>query len=281
MNNIIWLILDSCRYDNFIRAKTPHFDRIGDTQKRYAYASWTAPSHYVFLMGLLPHQAPRGILAAHVYREEYQRWQQRIGKDAGIDPDHLLPSMNIVNFLNKTGYRTMARVSLPVLNPETALSRYFYDYRLLDTHNGFREIIGEINFLPDQPTFYFLNIGETHYPYMLDDPGLPHISGVHGVLKDIREVEKEREAGSSPENASLFATAQLQTLKAQQVKAVEYCDELFAELIKKCPPETYVIITSDHGELFGEDGCFGHGPVVHRKVFEVPLIEGPLDHQIS
>jgi len=281
MNNILWLILDSCRYDNFIKASTPHFNRIGDTQKRYAYASWTAPSHYVFLIGLLPHQAPQGTLAAHVYKEEYRRWQQRTGKDEAIDPDQFLPSMNIVNFLNQSGYRTIARVSLPVLNPETALSRYFYDYRLMNSHNCFREIVGEINFLPDQPTFYFLNIGETHYPYMLDDPDLPHISGVHGVFKSSGKLQEKSESGLAQGKDVLFTPDQLDKLKAQQVKAIEYCDRLFGEMIKKCPPDTYIIITSDHGELFGENGCFGHGPVVHPKVFEVPLIEGPVVHGIT
>ena len=35
-----------------------------------------------------------------------------------------------------------------------------------------------------------------------------------------------------------------------------------------------VIVTSDHGELFGEDRFFGHGPVCHEKVLEVPFVEG-------
>ena len=41
-----------------------------------------------------------------------------------------------------------------------------------------------------------------------------------------------------------------------------------------CPPNTWVIVTSDHGELFGEDGYFGHGPIAHEKVLEVPFVEG-------
>jgi glucan phosphoethanolaminetransferase (alkaline phosphatase superfamily) len=35
-------------------------------------------------------------------------------------------------------------------------------------------------------------------------------------------------------------------------------------------------VTSDHGELFGEAGYFGHGPIAHDKVFEVPYVEGLL-----
>jgi arylsulfatase A-like enzyme len=40
------------------------------------------------------------------------------------------------------------------------------------------------------------------------------------------------------------------------------------------PDDTYLVITSDHGDLFGEGGMFGHGAVVHEKVLEVPFAEG-------
>ena len=30
------------------------------------------------------------------------------------------------------------------------------------------------------------------------------------------------------------------------------------------------------GELFGEEGYFGHGPIHHEKVLEVPFLEGKL-----
>jgi len=42
----------------------------------------------------------------------------------------------------------------------------------------------------------------------------------------------------------------------------------------KAPENTYFIVTSDHGELFGEDGYFGHGPIMHEKCFEIPFVEG-------
>jgi glucan phosphoethanolaminetransferase (alkaline phosphatase superfamily) len=48
------------------------------------------------------------------------------------------------------------------------------------------------------------------------------------------------------------------------------------ELFDTVPKDTYITITADHGELFGEDGYFGHGPVQHKKVLEVPFVEGKL-----
>ena len=53
-----------------------------------------------------------------------------------------------------------------------------------------------------------------------------------------------------------------------------YLDGVFARLFDRLPDDTWVIVTSDHGELFGEASFFGHGPVMHEKVLEVPFIEG-------
>ena len=53
-----------------------------------------------------------------------------------------------------------------------------------------------------------------------------------------------------------------------------YMDGVFAELYDTVPENTYFIVTADHGELFGEDDYFGHGPIMHEKCFEVPFLEG-------
>jgi glucan phosphoethanolaminetransferase (alkaline phosphatase superfamily) len=73
-----------------------------------------------------------------------------------------------------------------------------------------------------------------------------------------------------------FDEAQLRALRHRQVKAVKYLDTVIEEMFDLLPPNTYVTITSDHGELFGEEGYFGHGPIVHEKVLEVPFVEGKL-----
>src|SRR6476620_8280959 len=65
-------------------------------------------------------------------------------------------------------------------------------------------------------------------------------------------------------------------LSSKHCAAVRYLDNVIEELFDLVPKDTYITITSDHGELFGEDGYFGHGPVQHEKVMEVPFIEGKL-----
>ena len=61
-----------------------------------------------------------------------------------------------------------------------------------------------------------------------------------------------------------------------QSQLVEYIDGKIGELMDMTPPNTHFIVTADHGELFGEDGYFGHGPIMHEKCFEVPFVEGRL-----
>ena len=267
MNNIVWMVFDSCRYDALVAADTPNIDRLGAVEKRFSYASWTSPSHYVYLMGLMPHKSPRHVFASEIYKEEYSRWRERVGSRE-LSFKSFVPHLSLPRRLRALGYRSIGRVSLPVLNQFTSIGLDFDDYRLMDSHADFRAMVEGVELFADDLRFYFLNIGETHYPYMLEDE-LPHLSGVHGVVGKMDEG-----GGGSPSEP--FDGEMLQRLRAQQVKCVEYLDELVGELFGKCPANTHFIVTSDHGELFGEDGYFGHGPIFHEKVFEVPFVEGRL-----
>lgn len=263
-NHVVSIFMDSCRYDSFVAAKTPNIDRLGAVDRRYSYASWTAPSHYAFTMGMLPHQSPTNVFASEVYKDEFAHWAHRCGNDSIAFRD-FLPELSLPKVLTKLGYRTVGRVSMPVLNQSTLISAHFDDYRLMDNHNDFAGMVEEIEFPDDEPQYYFLNLGETHYPYMLSD--LPRVSGVHGVLKSM-----DGSADGSPE--SFFDADQMRDLHAQQVKCVEYIDEQIGELMDYAPENTYFIVTADHGELFGEGGYFGHGPIMHEKCFEIPFVEG-------
>jgi len=138
-------------------------------------------------------------------------------------------------------------------------------------------MIQQMDFANDQPFFYLLNVGETHYPYALpDEPSddWPRISGVHGVFRHLDDHivgGKLKTSKSRP-----FNRTKLAELRGRQVCAVNYLDRIVEELFDLLPANTYVTITADHGELFGEDGYFGHGPIQHPKVLEVPFIEGKL-----
>lgn len=270
-NYIVFIVMDSCRYDSFLAAKTPNIDRIGKAEKRYSYASWTAPSHYAFTMGMMPHASPTNVFASEVYKEEFLQWKNRIGS-AEISFRDFIPEISLPKVLKKFGYRTIAKVSMPVLNKHTLISQHFDEYKLMSHHNDFSTMVSEIEFPDDAPYYYFLNLGETHYPYMLSGDNMPHISGVHGVLKTMNE----EVVSDNGEKDQKFSEEQMKMLHRQQITCVEYIDGYIGKLMDKAPSNTYFIITSDHGELFGEDGYFGHGPIMHEKCFEIPFVEGLL-----
>lgn len=274
--NLIFITYDSCRYDSARAAKAPNLARLGELEQRFSYASWTAPSHYTFLMGLVPHVSPAHVYASDVYKNDFRRWSDRLDIP-DLRFETFLPQLSLAGMLKKHGYRTVARVSMPVLNPFTVLNNAFDDYRLMSDHNDFKGMVDEIAFSRDQPSFHFFNLGETHYPYMLESNELPHISGLHGVAKTLAaggDAGGMAQKGSDMDAATFFASDLLKGLHAQQIRCVEYLDGLLGALFDKAPPDTWFMIMGDHGEAFGEDGFFGHGPVMHPKVFEVPFVEG-------
>ncbi len=273
-NHLVFLVLDSCRYDTFQRAATPHCDRLGTAELRYSYASWTSPSHQTLLMGQLPHVSPRRVFASEVYKDEFAKWVNRL-EVPDLSFKTFVPHLCLARVLKAQGYRTVARVSMPVLNPMAGFERGFDDYRLMPNHNDFAGMVDEADFSGEQPLFLFCNLGETHYPYMLTDKELPRISGVHGVVNGMDDLLMRTDDDSGPTaDAAFFSRDVMTDLHAQQVRCVEYVDGLIGRLMDKAPANTHFIVTADHGELFGEEDYFGHGPIMHEKCFEVPFLEG-------
>jgi hypothetical protein len=275
-NNYVLIILDSCRYDAFVKACPATMLRLGTVERRWAYASWTAPSHFNLLMGLMPHSSPRGIFASDYYQRDFLKFNERLGTE-GLEFKKFVPRLYLPILLQNLGYKTHAMVSLPVLNPLTILNSGFDVYTLMERHNDMRAMLREIRFTDGQPSFYMLNVGETHYPYALpDEPPAewPRISGVHGVFKHLDDHVVGGKLRRS--RTKTFDPSKLLALKHRQIDAVKYLDTVIEELFDILPRNTYVTITSDHGELFGEDGYFGHGPIQHEKVLEVPFLEGKL-----
>jgi hypothetical protein len=274
--NLVVVVLDSLRYDSWLAAPPASLAGIGDVERRWSYASWTAPSHYNLLMGLMPHRSPSHVYASEYYKRDFRRYTERLGVGE-IDFAKLLPSIFLPTYLKHTlGYRTHARVSMPVLNRFTPINRDFDSYELMPTHNDMAAIVEQLSFDEAHPSFWLLNVGETHYPYAWpgqDSSDLPHISGVHGVFKTLGSHGADAPGAADPE-PEFFDDARLKSLHERQVGALEYLDGVFASLLERLPPDTWLIVTSDHGELFGEDGYFGHGPIAHEKVLEVPFVEG-------
>jgi arylsulfatase A-like enzyme len=276
VNHLLFIVFDSCRFDTFLEARTPNIDRLGETQRRYSYASWTVPSHTVYLMGQTPHKNEPRVFASEVYKKDFAHWSNRL-QIPDISFKAFVPRLSLPAFLRGHGYRTHALVSMPVLNQTTILNSHFDRYRLMDRHNDFNAMIDALEFDASQPSFHLLNVGETHYPYTLpgESNDLPILHGIHGVYKHMDDLlVRSDDQSLSDQHQDFFDRDAMNTLKDKQRSNIEYLDALFEKLYERVPANTHIMVMSDHGELFGEDGFFGHGPIIHEKVFEVFFVEG-------
>lgn len=281
-NNYIVITLDSCRYDSFMAAEPKNIPKLmgGKVEKRFSYASWTGPSHYNLLMGLLPHVSPQNEFASEYYKEDFLNYNKRFGTE-GMEFGKLVPSLWMPEYLQQElGYTTHARVSLPVLNTKTNINRGFDTFQLMDSHNDMKAMIPTLKFGTDRPSFHMLNVGETHYPFVTPDQDpkdWPRISGIHGVFKHLDSQTVGGKLVKDEKAPKFFDQDRLDQLREMQINTVRYLDtEVFPMLFDTVPENTWITVTADHGELFGESGYFGHGPIMHEKVFEVPFMEGKI-----
>jgi hypothetical protein len=97
---------------------------------------------------------------------------------------------------------------------------------------------------------------------------MPHLSGIHGAAK-------LQCPGEAPTVTRLpFTPEEMRELHRAQVRALETADQALEGLVDNLPKPLLLVVASDHGELFGEAGYFGHGPFAHPLLMEVPLAMG-------
>ncbi len=292
-NHLFIITLDSCRWDNFLAAEPHNIAKLcgglQNVEKRVAYASWTAPSHFNLMTGLVPHTSPQRVYASEYYKHDLYKFRERLGVDqAGFEA--MIPHLWLPTYLKKKGYETNALVSLPVLNPATCINRDFTTFKLMPKHNDMMGMLDDLEaskkreskgLFGSVPQFYLMNVGETHYPYALPDEDkndLPHISGVNGIFKKLdTQIDEKGSLVSAKESGDFMDMAMIEKCRQRQIATVKYLDQVvFPRMWDLMPKDTWVIVTADHGELFGEDGYFGHGPILHDKVLEVPFLEGKI-----
>ncbi|WP_406455768.1 hypothetical protein OG782_28720 [Streptomyces sp. NBC_00876] len=271
VRTVLVVVLDSLRWDSFQEARTPVIDEVCSfTEQRMSYASWTLPSHSCLFSGLLPWRPEPGRAAAATYRDDFLFWSHLLtgdGKHAG----NFHPTMSLAGMAEECGWSAHARVSMPVLRPEAGLRHGFPDYVLSPQGSGLGAQVSSIRLADDRPNLVFINAAETHYPFMLPKSRLPRLPGAHGVAG------RDLAAGSTgPSDGYLltFSDDDYLEMKAAQIRAVEVADRRLGAVIEQLPKPLAVVVTADHGELFGEDGMFGHGPYFHPALFQVPLTMG-------
>jgi arylsulfatase A-like enzyme len=137
------------------------------------------------------------------------------------------------------------------------------------------------NVVAGPPSFTFINYYEPHDPYepparfreALMSPELRRRAETYVQSRDALVTRGCAVHGAVPDE-------DLPLLRALYDADVAYQDERLGELIETyrragALDHTWVIVTSDHGELFGEQGRTYHSAGTHHNLLHVPLIVRP------
>jgi hypothetical protein len=253
--SVLFVTLDSCRYDTFAQADAPNLKAVGKLHRAMAPGNFTYASHAAMFVGFTPGIA--GAREAFVNPKFAKIFRMATGGIHGkADEFAMLSGRNIIDGFNRLGYSTVGSAAVGWFDPATEtgalLSR---DFGRFHYQGSPFSLALQLDWLSGvlagarEPVFVFLNVGETHVPYWHEgadwDPGnnpcVPFSEGNDAEMCGVR-----------------------------QKACLEYVDRVIGPLITAFSAST-VLICADHGDCWGEDGLWEHG-ISHAKVLEVPLL---------
>lgn len=304
--NIVFIVLDTVRADHlssygYSRPTTPNLDRLARRgvlfENAISPSSWTLASHASMFTALLPHQngadwwlpmppGPRtlaGALRSSGYETagfaanfDYcqKGWGIARGFDVYSDDSESLQR-------NLAGTLLGTALIQPVYQ---SFCRFDYLERQ-DARETNHEVIRWLRHPQANPYFLFINYFDVHVPYLTWPPydhRFGRVSGrlVHKLFDGLQGPGPPRGITSSDRDGLIAAYDNcLAYLDAQVGSLLDFLDQT---------PQgrnTIVIVTSDHGEEFGEQGFYSHGYNLYREALHVPLIIAgpgiPKDARIS
>jgi arylsulfatase A-like enzyme len=296
--NVLVIVVDALRADHlssygYERDTDPNLARLAQEgilfENAYSTSSWTIPSHASLFTGRWPHEHGVDVNPAGLYI---------------IRMGDKYPTVGEV--LQHYGYRTAAfSGNFEILNKLSGLGRgfiHFEDYyqsfsnilvssvygRLFEyygLHRVFgvqyridRRLAEDINQSvvrwinnSDHPFFVFINYFDVHAPYIPPQPFRSQFSKINNP-GGIINTDWDTDHIYVP-----MTSEQLQGEIDAYDGGMVYIDFHIHNLLTRLKAQgklenTLVIITSDHGELFGEHGLLEHGNSLYRPVIHVPLI---------
>ena len=125
----------------------------------------------------------------------------------------------------------------------------------------------------DRPSFVFLNLLEAHAPYHeVPDPGRFGIADAEVLSERVYQAQLYgADALDFPQPGERAAA------RALYAGAVRAADDLLADFVEGLRrrgrlDRTLLMVTSDHGEAFGEHGFTGHVIGLYENILHVPLV---------
>ncbi len=267
---VVLVVIDTLRADHlgcygYPRPTSPRLDAFaaGATLHTHAFASspWTLPSHASLFTGLDPYQH-----GAHTVLVDGAARERPLADD----------SLTLAEALQAEGYATAAFAAnaallRPSLNLDQGFDRYYVEATTAD-----RLVPRAIDWLHEhrsEQVFLFLNLMDTHKPYNASPrPGLidPPPADDGGALLDSLYPR------ILPANGPLPST-DIARLIDQFDTAIAHADEAIGTLLDALADDgrldgSLVVVTSDHGEYFGEHHLIEHSKDVYQPALHVPLL---------
>jgi arylsulfatase A-like enzyme len=283
--NVLLIVLDTVRAQNlslygYARPTTPKLDRFAKTGVRFdraiATTSWTLPSHASMFTGRWTHElttdwlmpldgtdptlaevlSARGYLTAgFIANEKYVSRQFGLGRGFLHYEDILISWETIVRSSSLSDYIATLRWRLGY---HDALGRK-------SAAQVNQEFLTWLSGQPRRPFFTFLNYYDAHTPYLPTKP----FDTLFGSKNPGRKPITWYTWKGSPSDLQAEVDAYDGT--------IAWLDDqlglLFGELEKRNLLEnTLTIVTSDHGEEFGEHNLVMHGSSLYMPSLHVPLL---------
>jgi uncharacterized sulfatase len=304
---VVWLTLESTRADHtslagYERSTTPNLERIAagsdgrSFDEAVAHGIWTLPSSASILTGTTPTHHDAGIdsdavppglpTAAEAFRElgyttaclsTNFHLSEATGLDRGFDRFGWLSRDTLLETVDP---RTLAKFALNLRRHSAGLTtdpaRHATGYLVTDTLKRWLRAT-------DEPLFLYAHYGDPHRPYY------PPLAWGDRYLEevDVSEDEARSIAVDHHEHcAELIADGlpltdrEWAALRAMYDAEIAYVDHLVGHLfdvLRSRVDDLVVVVTADHGELFGEGGMLAHKVVVDDAVSRVPLVTYGLD----
>lgn len=303
--NVLLVVFDTARADAFEpygapAGASPAVRQLASrgvaAQRMRANACWTVPSHAAMFSGRVPR-------AAGLSRVPEGRPAGSRAALARLGPE-LLPER-----MRSAGYATAAVSTNLWITPTSGFDRGFDRFMTVDTRrqseisggsirsraawlaeglaaradDGAREagrLLGGLEAIePDgRPWFRFVNLVEAHSPYLPPRPYNPL-----GPLSRVRAAEEARQYLTMDAIWRACAgglevpAAAIERMRELYAAAIRSLDAWLADRLEELDAagvldETIVIVTSDHGENFGEEGLMGHAFSLDERLIRVPFV---------
>lgn len=294
--NVLLLVLDTLRQDHlsaygYRRPTTPRLERLAAEgalfENAYASSSWTLPSHASLFTARSVHEHGAGNVSLPFLDGRFPTLAEVL-RDAGYATGGFVANafwcgrqtglhrgfLRYEDFYGELG-DAAARTVLGRRLAYEVLPRFglvdIPGRKRADEVN--RDLLAWLNQIGDRPFFAFLNYMDVHGPYLPPTPYDGRFSGRPRAGHETKAIElgvvTPEVTVPPPEIVRRWVDGYDESLVFLDTEIGRLLDELARRRILD---RTVVIVTSDHGESWGEHDLIGHGNSLYLEQVRVPLL---------